>query len=52
MVVLRNRIGKDVLEHFNITITKMFNLHHPVARQENESLNQGHLAAANYLITQ
>ena len=51
MVVLRNRIGEDVLEHFNITIAEMFDFRRPVARQENESLNQGHLAAAGYLTT-
>ena len=51
MVVLRNQIGEDVLEYLNTTITKMFDFRHPVARQEDESLNQGHLAAAGYLAT-
>ena len=51
MVVLRNRIGEDVLEYLNTTITEMFDFRRPVARQEDESLNQGHLAAAGYLAT-
>ena len=51
MVVLRNRIGKDILEHFNTTIAEMFDLRCPVAHQENESLNQDHLATAGYLTT-
>ena len=51
MVILRDRIGADALEHFNITINDMFNYRRPVARQETESLNQGHLTAAGYLAT-
>jgi len=51
MVILRNRIGPDALEHFNTTITSMFDYRRPVARQETESLNQGHLTAAGYLAT-
>ena len=52
MVILHNKIGVDVLEHFNNTIVEMFKIRRPVWRSKNESsYNQGSLVAAGYLST-
>ena len=50
MVVLRDRVRPDVLEHLNATNLEMFENHRPVAHPEG-SFGQGFLAAAGYLST-
>ena len=52
MVILRNKIGLDVLEHINNIIIEMFEIRRPVWRSKEESsFDQGSLVAAGYLST-